>query len=313
MDIIDISAEEYCDVVRKPFSRFETSDFVELNKHKVSEIKYFLFRNNKVRFALVGGNQDGVLKFPFSASYSILSVLSNSNPISYYYESLQSLIDYAKSNGIKQIVFNTPPMSYDVSHITKMNNALLGVGFAISSCDINFEFNLIHYDESSYRNNMHYNARKNYQTACNANLFFEKSNDFELAYDIIRINRQERGFPLRMTLEEVKKTSEIIPTDLFVVKTSEGTAIASAIVHHLKEKIVRVVYWGNTEAGYKLRPVNFLSYNLFKYYANSGDVDIIDIGTSTVDGIPNFGLCDFKESIGCVCSPKINFVYSINP
>ena len=40
-------------------------------------------------------------------------------------------------------------------------------------------------------------------------------------------------------------------------------------------------------------------------------ISLIDIGTSTVDGVPNFGLCDFKESIGCNCSPKINFVKEI--
>ena len=33
------------------------------------------------------------------------------------------------------------------------------------------------------------------------------------------------------------------------------------------------------------------------------DIDIIDIGPSSIDGVPDYGLLEFKESIGCsVCS-----------
>jgi len=33
----------------------------------------------------------------------------------------------------------------------------------------------------------------------------------------------------------------------------------------------------------------------------------IDIGPSTENSIPNYGLCEFKESIGCDISPKYTF------
>jgi len=44
--------------------------------------------------------------------------------------------------------------------------------------------------------------------------------------------------------------------------------------------------------------MNFLSFNVFNYYKDLG-IEIIDIGHSTEDSIPNNGLCEFKESIGC--------------
>ena len=44
--------------------------------------------------------------------------------------------------------------------------------------------------------------------------------------------------------------------------------------------------------------MNFLSFHVFSYYKNKG-IRVIDIGHSTVDSVPNHGLCEFKESIGC--------------
>ena len=80
-------------------------------------------------------------------------------------------------------------------------------------------------------------------------------------------------------------------------------AVASALVHHINDKILRVVYWGNTQESNYLCPMNFLTYNIFKYYSKT-QFEIMDIGISTEDSIPNCGLCDFKEGIGCKCSVK---------
>ncbi|HEC1775504.1 TPA: hypothetical protein R1726_001450, partial [Campylobacter lari] len=117
-----------------------------------------------------------------------------------------------------------------------------------------------------------------------------------------------KNYILNMTIEDVKYTSKIIPTDLFLVY-KDDKPIASAIVHIMNKDIARVVYWGNSINSNQYRPMNFLSYNLFLHYKNQ-NFQIVDIGTSTLHTIPNFGLCDYKESIGCNCSPKINFFYT---
>ena len=55
--------------------------------------------------------------------------------------------------------------------------------------------------------------------------------------------------------------------------------------------------------------MNFLAFKLFEYYAEPKA--FLDIGPSTEKGIPNVGLCNFKESIGCNVTPK--FVLEWNP
>lgn len=309
MEIKEISKEEYCKIVINPFSKFETADFIELNKNKVDEVKYFIFNNGKNRFALTGGIKDYVLKFPFSATYGILSEITGNNSIEYYQEAITALIEHSKRNNYNKIVFNTPALCYGIEHISKIQNSLINNGFKILDYDLNFEYYLKNFDED-YLTKIKRNARKNYNNALKHELSFEKTDDIKTVYEVIKINREFRGFPLRMTLDEVIKTSDIIPSDYFLVKNKEGISYASALIHHLKDNLVRIVYWGNTPESEEARPINFLSYNLFKYYKEQG-IEIVDIGTSTVHGVPNVGLCDFKESIGCSCSPKINWILEV--
>ena len=309
MDILDVSKEDYAACVPNPFSKFETAEFIELNKHKADYVKYFLFDNGKKRFGFVCGIKDGVLKAPFSASYGIFSEITENSRIEYFHEAVKALIEWCASAGLKQICAGAPALSYNPSLITKFQNALISNGFQIESYDVNFEFYTKNFDEN-YLSCIQRNARKNYNTAARNGLMFEKTDDAASVYEIIKINREFRGFPLRMSLEEIVNTSKIIPSDYFIVYDAAGNKAASALIHHLKESLARVVYWGNTPESEEVRPVNFLSYNIFKYYKEKG-ISLIDIGTSTVSGVPNYGLCDFKDSIGCSCSPKINWFLNL--
>ena len=309
MEIREITKEEYSGFVQNPFSGFDTAEFVELNKHKVDEVKYFIFENNKKRFGLVAGIKDGVLKCPFSATFGIFSEIVKDNKISYYYEAVEKLVEWAKNYNLKKCHINTPALSYNMPHITKFHNALINNCFEIIDYDLNFEFYLSNFNEN-YINSIQRNARKNLNHAIQNNLIFTQTDDINTAYSIIKENREYRGFPLWMSLEDVKNTSEIIKSDFFLVLTDNNYPLASALVHHLCNNVLRVVYWGNKPDSEEFRPVNFLAYNLLKFYKND-KYEILDIGTSTVNSAANFGLCDFKESIGCTCSPKLNFALNL--
>jgi lipid II:glycine glycyltransferase (peptidoglycan interpeptide bridge formation enzyme) len=96
--------------------------------------------------------------------------------------------------------------------------------------------------------------------------------------------------------------------DFFTVN-KEQTTIGAAVVFHVAPRIVQVVYWGDLPAYSEYKTMNFLSYSLFNYYQNQG-IKIIDIGPSTENSIPNHGLCEFKESIGCDIAIKTVFTKS---
>jgi len=49
--------------------------------------------------------------------------------------------------------------------------------------------------------------------------------------------------------------------------------------------------------------MSFLAYSLFEHYTKNG-IKYIDLAISTENGIPNYGLCNFKEDFGCTASLK---------
>lgn len=307
MNILEVNEKEYKTFVVNPFSGFDKVEFVELNKNKVDEVKYFIFENNKKRFGLVAGIKDKVLKCPFSATFGVFSEIAHNNKIQHYHEAISSLINWSKENGLKKIIFCTPAMFFNEKHITKFQNALYCSGFKVLDYDVNFEYDLSNF-KNGYIESLSSDSRRNLKQALKEELTFEKTNDLDTVYRIIKQNREEKGFPLWMSQKDIQNTEMIIKSDFFLVKNRNGEPIASAYVQRIRDGIVNVVYWGNIQQYDRLYPMNFIAYKVFEYYSNKKNIHYISIGTSTKDSEPNFGLCDFKESIGCKCCAKLNFI-----
>ena len=307
MNILDVSKEDYKKFVINPFSGFDKVEFIELNKEKVDKIKFFIFENNKKRFGFIGGILDDTLKCPFSATFGIFSEIAHNNKIQHYHEAVSALIEWCKNEKIKKIIFCCPANFYNEKHITKFQNALFCNKFSLLDYDVNFEYDLSKFN-NGYIESLSSDARRNLKLALKENLIFEKTDDVGTVYRIIKQNREEKGFPLWMSQNDIENTEKIIKSDFFVVKNKDHQPIASAYVQRIKERIANVVYWGNLQKYDKLYPMNFIAYKVFEYYSNKKNIDYISIGTSTKDSEPNYGLCDFKESIGCKCCAKLNFI-----
>lgn len=309
MTIIEISKEEYGIINKTPFSAFEKGEFFELNKTKVDRIVYLTFNDAKTRFATCVGITGDTLKLPFSASFSMLSNITLRNKIICYHDAIKALEEWAQQQSIKKIIYSLPPIIYDCSTITMLINALFVSKYEIEAIEVNYEYYLSDFSDK-YEMSIDPKARQKLRASLSNNLSFMRTDDLALVYNIIKQNRLYRGYPLWMSLDEIKKTMSIIDIDLFLVNTSDGIPIASAIIYKLTNDILRIVYWGSTHEYDHLRPMNFMAFNIFNYYKQT-QYKIIDIGHSTDDSIPNFGLCDFKQSIGCKCSPKFVMKKSI--
>lgn len=308
MEITELTVREYDLMPKTICSAFDTSNFCELNRSKVDSLVYLSFNDGKNRFVLPAGIKNNIVKFPFSASFAMLNEVTKHNKILQFHEAVKALNLWALSNKYCRVVFSLPPYFYRPDEITMLTNALLQNGYTLDAYEVNYEYYLSNFNEP-YEMTIDPKARQKLRAAVKNGLTFEKTEDLPLVYEIIRKNRAYRGFPLWLNLEDVQATKKVIDIDLFLVRDAKNVPAASALIYHLTEEILRVVYWGNTPESEELRPMNYLAYQVFKYYSNS-KFRIVDIGHSTDGGIPNFGLCDFKQSIGCSCSPKC--VYSKN-
>ena len=184
-------------------------------------------------------------------------------------------------------------------------NVLLRQGYELVSCELNFALNLKTLRLEDYVRNLSVKSRNMLSTALNENFQFikcESLSDKEMVYKVVAQNHESRGYPLRMTWEQVKETIKIVPHDFFIV-FNDATPVASAIVFHVTEEIVQVIYWGNIPDKLSAKSMNYLAYKLTAHYHERG-MTYLDIGPSTENGVPNYGLCNFKQSIGCEIGSK---------
>jgi hypothetical protein len=308
MEVLEVGAAEFAGVVQAPYHVFGSAAFNDLNKNRAEEVFFLLFREGKFRLGLVGGRREQVFYSPYSAPFGGFSYVSENIRIQYIEAAVRSFVDWAKKQHFSSVSMTLPPPIYNVSFNAKQVNCLWRLGFKLAQTDLNYSFDLEGFDDR-YIENIWYNARKNLKIALGAGLQFRTcthSDDRQLAYEIIRKNRESRGFPLRMSWQQVEETTALIPADFFMVNEASGNPIASAIVFHVAPDMVQVIYWGDLHEYGKLKTMNFLSYSVFKHYSSLG-ITTVDLGTSTEDSVPNYGLAEFKEGIGCSVDPKFTF------
>ena len=310
MEIIEVGFKEYKNIFPNPYQFYGSANFAKLNEAKISKVHYLLFKEDKYRLGLTIGHHNSILCSPFSAPFG--GFIYYNNPIRQVYidNSIQELLAWASSKSINEIYITLPPYFYNEGFINKLTNSFFRVKFFIDKIDLNYSFNLINFNDK-YKCNIWRNARKNISIALSSSLTFHKCQNYNekmIAYQIICANRAKRGFPLNMTWENVEQTINIVNADFFLVTNKDDIFIASAIIFYISESIVQIIYWGDIPEYSTVKPMNFLSFKIFEYYKYHS-IKIIDIGPSTQNSIPNYGLCEFKESIGCDISSKLTFKY----
>lgn len=311
MEILEVDSKQYAEIFSKPYQLFNTAAFNNLNAYKCEQVYYLIFKDSKVRLGIIFGLRDNKLVSPFSAPFGGFESTSDDVRLQQIDAALEALTVWATAKKFQGMRIVSPSFFYNENFLNKIYNCLYRSGFESNNIELNYQFPTQKFTEN-YPTEIWYNARKNLKRALQAGLTFEKlpTENAKQAYDVIAQNRKERGFPLRMTWEQVQETMTVIVADFFLVKKEE-TAIGAAVVFHVADRIVQVIYWGDLPQYAEYKTMNFISFNLFQYYKQQG-VAIIDIGPSTEDSVPNYGLCEFKESIGCDLSIKTEFYKKLN-
>lgn len=308
MEIIEVDAKTFGEIIPEPFTVFGSAPFAELNSHKVDKVLYLLFREGKYRLGLTGGIQGNTFNSPFSAPYGGLTYINDSIKIPYIDSALQILTRWANESQFTEINITLPPSIYAESFISKQTNALYRAGYTLKKVDLNYSFPLQKFD-NIYLKNIWGNARNKIQIALRQELQIKKCESIEeiqKAYDLIRLNREAKGYTLHMSWKDIMETIKLIPADVFLVCDYANKPLASSFVFNVSDEIVQIIYWGDIPDPSEIKTMNFLAYKLFEYYKKKGK-KIIDLGPSTDKSIPNIGLGIFKESIGCEVQTKMQF------
>ncbi|XVJ67669.1 MAG: hypothetical protein HEQ40_16390 [Lacibacter sp.] len=308
---IEVAADAHAQVIQHPYHIFNAAAFTELNSSKCEEAFYLLYKDSKYRLGLTAGKRGGMLLSPFSAPFGGFSFLKQDVQIAVIEKAVQQLEVFALSKSCSAIRLILPPLIYNETFLAKQINVLYRLGYRNSNLDLDFYIPL--QSGASYEELLWYNAKKNLRisqqqgfevTVCNEDVTAQQT-----IYEVIRENRISKGKPMNMSWEDIRSTASVIPTDFFLLKRGDE-AIAGAIVYKAAAGIRYVPFWGDRPGYTPQKPMNFLSHYIAEFYRRAGD-QYLHIGISTENSVPNYGLCEFKESIGCTITPKLSFEKNI--
>lgn len=275
---------------------FTKPNFNLLNRDKCDEIH--LIKTNDL--ALITGKRGNELYAPFSAPFSFVLAKKENLKYSCYKKLFATLKDEKQNFDLIKITL--PPDFYFPDVTAKIKCSLTELGFRLSYRDINSHFDLCHFDVDLLGNT----AKKTIRAANkHSHKIYHSVTDDEkkLVYDIIKENRENKGYPLRMSWAQVKETIDIVAeAKFFYVKTDDELS-AAAIVFDVTDNISQVIYWGAIGNGERNKVMYFLPFELIKIYKAMGK-KILDIGPCSENGIISEGLNDFKQMIGCINSVK---------
>lgn len=305
--ITEVTASEYSKLNGCEYHLFNTAQFASINNHKCEAVYFLIYKDTKLRLGLTAGVRHSVLISPFSAPFGGFSFIRQDVQLVVIEKAVEALEEFAKQKGLLGIRIVLPPLIYNETFLAKQINVFYRKGYQNNNLDLDFYIPL--QSKQPYEELLWHNAKKNLrisqQQGFEVVLCNKDANAKAVVYEVIKENRVSKGKPMNMSFEEIIATEEVIPTDFFLLL--QGTQpIAGGIVYSAAKSIRYVPFWGDL-AGYTVqKPMNFLSHFIVQYYRQAGE-KYLHIGISTENSVPNYGLCEFKESIGCNITPKFSF------
>ncbi len=299
MQLTELTPEQYADAFTRPATPYGSVPFNLLNADKADGLYFGAMHDasGRYRIGIIAGRRDGRYYCPFSAPFGELTANGRQK-----LETVAAFIDLLRQRfGSGNLSVTLAPPFYDDVMQPRVAGCL-AAGGRLDYADFNYHYDLARFTEFTSR--LDANARNHLNRALRAGFEFGAC-PLDKAYAVIAANRREKGYPLRMSLEALQETSRIIPVDSFLLILGSDP-VAAAIVYRLGERIAQVIYWGHIGAYSAHHPMNLLAREVFAFYAAAG-FSTVDVGPASSDGVPDMGLCAFKESIGCSLTFKPRF------
>jgi hypothetical protein len=221
---------------------------------------------------------------------------------------------YARAEGICEIRIRARPGYFGPNEfVTEF--ALLNAGASIESCELSLGLEPWRYTtpedylaalKSAPRRAVHHGLR--------AGMVFglaETANDWAACYELLAETKRRRGGQFRFSFEYVMMLREIFRKRIVMHQLRRGGELAgAALVYRVARDTDCVVAWGDDLRHRHDRVMNVMAYQLV-HEALSQRVLVIDTGISSINGVPDDGLINFKRKIGGITGLRLNLRLSL--
>jgi hypothetical protein len=280
-------------------------------KHRILQSKtgwaefHFLDQpNSRILISSYFFIENGIAKSPARAPFGGFEFGESTTP-----ELLSDFISQVEKslrmNNVQEIEILCPPELYSTNQ-PLLTTLLLNSGFDIPVAELSA---CIIVDERPLSDKMNKDKKARLRQCVKSGLTFKKINLEKLkeVYTFIEQCRTKQERKLSMPFKDLSETVEALPKSFFQVGVfDKKKMIGACICVRVKSNIVYTFYSAHDPDYDTISPRVFLLSNLYDWCA-AHKVTLLDLGTSALEGKPNFPLLDFKMRVGATLTPKFKF------
>jgi hypothetical protein len=211
-----------------------------------------------------------------------------------------------KKKGITRIVLKCYPHIYHPYRTALLSTFLLNHHFKIEEAELNA---CIHVSTSKLLESLSSWEKRKLKQQEKKELRFKQLSleKFGEVYDFIESCRNERNQLLSMTVEQLERVIKAFPEKFSLFAMFDNKIFAAAsITIRVNTTILYNFYSAHAKQYDSLSPVVGLMEGMYKFCQHE-HIKLLDLGTSSLRGKPNFSLLDFKINMGAVPTPKFSF------
>jgi hypothetical protein len=268
---------------------------------------FYILNNNK---KCVGGAMhfhvtEALAQSPFRSPFGSLES-DTEIPAEIIFNFLLFVESSLKAQGVSKVTIKNYPQAYVENEAVLIQTLLLNRNFRVVMAEISSVIDVV---DSSPSDFFHRSAKRRLDKARDAGLIIKKLplENLGLIYSFIHQCRTEKGYPISMTLTDLHKTTEVFQERFFLFGVFDGEVlVAASITVAVRKNILYDFYHDHTASYDHLSPVVLLVSGLYEYCQQQKFV-LLDLGTSALDGTPNFPLLHFKKTLGARPTLKLTF------
>lgn len=215
------------------------------------------------------------------------------------------VLAFCKEQRAKNLQITSYPFSYAPSISAICTQIFLQKGFQITKPELT-HFLVV---GDNFESKLHLSARRRLKKCKKKECVFElwEQPDCRFVYDFVAENRKRKNYPVSMSFEDFQKTLQTFPDQYLVFILKDGQEIIALTVAVVVSSRILYNFYPADKAQYlPYSPMIMLLEGVY-YFAQRQGFQILDLGISSDNSLPNYGLIRFKENLGCQTALKFSF------
>ena len=252
----------------------------------------------------------GLLECGHSAPFGGIDWVRPDEPVGSISNLLRGAMAKANAEGPRAIRVRARPGYFGANDVAAQF-ALLNLGARVESCELSLGLETWRFASiEDYAASLDRSARKQLRQALETGFDFapaETASEWSRCFDLLVETRRRRGARLRISFAYVMRLRDIFGSRIAMHRLlRNGELAGAALLYRVTPSWEYVVAWGDDLTHRGKRVMNLMAYHLVGE-AIAQRVAVIDLGISSVDGVPDDGLIHFKRGIGAATGLRLNF------